>query len=429
MSEKPSDSAVLPFWSTRQLIGGTLTVVAVAAAFWFVIRFYQFIFILVVAIIFGVALKPIVNNLQQRGIPRPIAALLLYMTIFGPLVAIIWFSAPLLATQLAQSTQSLSASYIAVHQELLESPSLLVRRVAGELPAQFSLATESDPPQSDATTPEMRPVWDMISPIFRSLLGILVTFVLTFYWTLESERLQKTFLLFIPLAHRETFRELGSAIENKLGRYLVGQAILCLIIGGISFVVYLSLGLPNALLLAIFAGLMEAVPNIGPVLGAIPAVVMGLSVSPGVAIGVLVATGIIQLLENYLLVPRIMSKTVEMRPLVILLALLAFGSFFGVAGAIVAIPLAVVIQLVLERTLWQNEGSQGSPRGRDHISVLRYETKDLVNDIRQQLRHKEEMTTALHEQLEDSIEAIALDLDSVLAQHAQYTGENVTNQP
>jgi predicted PurR-regulated permease PerM len=419
MSENPIDSATLPLWSTRQLIGGTLTVVAVAAAFWFVIRFYQFIFILVVAIIFGVALKPIVNNLQQRGIPRPLATLLLFMVILGPLVGIIWFSAPLLTSQLAQSAQSLGERYVVVHQELLESPSLLVRRIAVELPAQFSLAVESDPPQTDTPAPEVRPVWDMISPIFRSLLGILVTFVLTFYWILESERLQKTFLLFIPLSYRETFRELGQAIENKLGWYLVGQALLCLIIGGISFIVYLSLGVPNVLLLAIFAGLMEAIPNIGPVLGAIPAVVMALSISPGAAIGVLVATGIIQLLENYLLIPRIMGKTVEMRPLVILLALLAFGSFFGVAGAIVAIPLAVVIQLVLERTLWQHKGSQDSPRGRDHISVLRYETKDLVNDIRQQLRDKEEMTTALNEQIEDSIESIAMDLDSVLAQYAE----------
>ena len=178
------------------------------------------------------------------------------------------------------------------------------------------------------------------------------------------------------------------------------------------------LGLPNAILLALFAGLMEAIPNIGPVIGAIPAMIVAWSVSPGVVIAILVATGIIQLLENYLLIPRIMSRSIAMRPLVILLALLAFGSFFGVAGAIVAIPLAAVIQLGLDRFLVQPALTEPDyPRGRDRISVLRYEAQGLVTGIRQQIRKKENVANAANDQIEDSIEAIALDLDSVLAQY------------
>ena len=107
-----------------------------------------------------------------------------------------------------------------------------------------------------------------------------------------------------------------------------------------------------------------------------------------------------------------------MRPLVILLALLAFGSFFGVAGAIIAIPLAAVIQLALDRFLLQPSLTEmNSPSGRDHISVLRYEAQMLVTDIRQQIRKKENVANAVNDHIEDSIEAIVMDLDSMLAQY------------
>ena len=408
----------LPYWTPRQLVGGTLTIFAVAAAFWFVLRFYHLIFMLIVAIIFGVALKPAVNALQQRGLPRAAAVLLLYAILIVPLIALTWFSAPLLATQITGITSALTESYSEVHNQLLGSSSLLARRVAAELPGQISVTAAAPPADGEEATITLATTWGMLQPILGSLLSIIITFALTFYWILESERLQKTFLLLIAPQHREALRELGTAIEGKLGQYLVGQAILCLLIGVISFVVYLVLGLPNALLLAIFAGIMEAVPNIGPLIGAVPAMIVAISVSPGAVVAVLIATGIIQLLENYFLIPRIMSRTIAMRPLVILLALMAFGSFFGVAGAIVAIPLAAVIQLALDRFLVQPALSEAEvPLGRDRISLLRYEAKGLATGIRQQIRKKENVATAANDQIEDSLEAIALDLDSVLAQY------------
>lgn len=421
MPEKPvasPSSHLLPYWTSRQLVEGTLTVLAVAAAFWFILRFYQLIFILIMAMIFGVAAKPAINWLQQHRLSRPVAVLVLYAVLFIPLLGLTWFSAPLLITQITGLTTTITEAYTELHNQLLGSSSILARRLAAELPAQIGIAAAPATNGEEAVV-NVAAIWTMLQPLFRSLISIFVTFALTFYWILESERLQKTFLLFISLPHREPLRELGVAIENKLGQYLIGQAVLCLLVGGISFIVYLLLGLPNAFLLAIFAGMMEAIPNIGPLLGAIPAIIVAISLSPGVAIGVLVATGIIQLLENYLLVPRVMSRSIAMRPLVTLLALLAFGSFFGVAGAIVAIPLAAVIQLALDRFVIQPTITESdSPLGRDRISVLRYEAKRLVSDIRQQIRKKENISNATNDQIEDSIEGIILDLDNVLSQYS-----------
>lgn len=433
------EMASLPHWSSWQVVAGTIVVVVIAAAFWFFIRFYELFFILTVAIILGILIKPAVRWLQERGVPRIVAALLVYALIFLPLLILIWFTVPILFEQTAHVTDSLAEIYGRIHQRLLGSTSFLVRRIAATLPADIGLGAAAPAPtngESEAQTQaaSLAMLWTSSTQVLHSLLAILTTLVLTFYWTVESERLQKTFLLLIPASQRQGLQELGQAIEEKLSRYLTGQLILCLVIGGLSFIVYLMLGLPNALLLAFFAGLMEAVPNVGPILGAVPALLIAFSISPTAAVGVLVGSGIIQLLENYLLVPRIMGQAMGVRPLVILLAWLAFSSFFGVAGAIVAIPLAVVLQLVVERAVLKpGVLEERSTRGRDRISVIRYEILDLVDDVRQQIRRKEEVATATSDRIEDSIEAIAIDLDSVLAQYdetvsspaSQTTGLNV----
>jgi hypothetical protein len=133
------------------------------------------------------------------------------------------------------------------------------------------------------------------------------------------------------------------------------------------------------------------------------------------ALWVILATGIIQQLENSLLVPRVMNRTIGVRPLVTLLALLAFGSLFGILGALIALPLAAVIQLLLDRYLLDRESLEQMEPGRDRLSVLRYETNQLVQDVRNQVRHKEGVPSALSDEMEDEVEAIALDLESYLA--------------
>ena len=116
-----------------------------------------------------------------------------------------------------------------------------------------------------------------------------------------------------------------------------------------ALVAYLLIGLPNALVLALVAGVLEAVPLLGPLLGAIPAAVIALSIAPSKLIWVVVATVVIQQLENAVLVPRVMRKAVGVNPFVSLLAMFALSSLFGIAGALMAIPIAAMVQLLLDR--------------------------------------------------------------------------------
>jgi len=246
--------------------------------------------------------------------------------------------------------------------------------------------------------------------------------LLSLHWTLEGPRTVQLLLLLLPKEHRESTHALITSMEVKVGLFIAGQGILCLAIGVAALVVYLIIGLPNALVLALMACVLEAVPMLGPLLGAIPASLVALSIAPAKLIWVIVGTVIIQQLEGSFLVPRVMNKTVGVNPLVSLLAIFAFGSIFGIGGVLMAIPMAASIQILLDRFLFHPVTMEAelSP-GRDHASRLRYEAQNLIKDLRKEARHKKEGSDQLVKQTDqvmDEIEAITTDLDALLANKA-----------
>jgi predicted PurR-regulated permease PerM len=244
--------------------------------------------------------------------------------------------------------------------------------------------------------------------------------LLAYHWTLNGPRTIQSLLQLIPRNQRENLSDLISTMETKIGYYLVGQAVLCLIIGIMSLVAYLLIGLPNVLILAFLAGALEIVPMIGPLLGAIPAAIIALSIEPSKLIWVIAATLVIQQIENSILVPRIMRKAVGVNPFVSLLAIFTFSSIFGIAGALMAIPMAALIQLILDRFVFHPSGMEAeiSP-GRDYASRLRYEAQDLAKDLRNQARNKKLGSVLKVKQVDhvmDEIETITTDLDALLSQ-------------
>jgi len=201
---------------------------------------------------------------------------------------------------------------------------------------------------------------------------------------------------------------------------LARRGVLCLVIGVMALVAYLLIGLPNALVLAFVAGVLEAVPMIGPLLGAIPAALVALSIAPAKLVWVIVATVVIQQVENSLQVPRVMRKAVGVNPFVTLLAFFAFSSLFGIAGALMAIPMAAIIQLLLDRFVFHPATMEPEvSAGREYASRLRYEAQDLVQDLRKQARLKKggsELRVKQIDRVMDEIETITTDLDALLAQ-------------
>lgn len=413
MSELLANS--IPKLSARQVIFGTLVVACVALAFWLLLHFYSVIFILFIAIVISTAIRPLVDRLYSLGLPRPAGIILVYLGILFAIVGFVGLVAPVIIEQVATIGQAIPAAYTRLRDTMLHTPNLLILRLAFEMPPELNMSA-ADPTTGEEAFSAVSQLWQGINVAARTTFGILATLVLAFYWTLDGDRSQRAVLMLLPADKRDQARDLMATIQETVGRYVTGQLTLSLVIGTVSLAAYLLIGLPYALVLAIIAGILEAVPVVGPLLAAIPAILIAIPLGPGKLIAVIVINVLIQQLENTLLVPRIMKKAVGVSPLVTLLSLVAFSSLFGIVGALVAIPLAAVIQLLLERFVIGPAATQpNEPAGRDFLSKLRYETKELVSDVRKQVRIKEDVPDAEIDQVEDSLEAIANDLDSLLA--------------
>ncbi|MCI0395002.1 MAG: AI-2E family transporter [Chloroflexi bacterium] len=420
-----SNGLRLPSLTVRQVILVTLTVALVALAFWLLFRYYQVVFILFVALVISTALKPVVDRLHQWGIPRPLGIILLYGLLLVVIAGFAWLGIPLLTEQIGRIGAALPEAYQELRSQMLSSPNFLIWRLGNELPVDLSGVGVPELPPSEGAAPEtgggeeaaaaFNQGLQWVSLVARTLFAIVAVMTLAFYWTLDSDRTKRTLLLLVPAERREYVRQFVADIEEKVGAFVIGQTVLCLLVGLMALVAYLLIGLPYALVLALVAGILEAMPIIGPGLGAIPAGLVALSVAPTKVIWVVLATVIIQQVENAVLVPRIMQRAVGVRPIVTLLAILGFGSLFGLAGALVAVPIAAIVQLFLDRFLLSPEALEQPPAAsRDELSVLRYETQELVMDLRKIIRHKEQEALGDADKFEDSLEAIAADLDSIL---------------
>jgi len=406
-------------WTFRRVVWATLVLISVILSFWLLYRFNQVVFILFIAIVIGTVIRPAVAWLHQRGLPRTAGVLLVYLLLLILLSGFLLLLFPLIVEQSTTIAAAVPGYYQNLREWMVNYPNQLIMRLSEFLPA---------------TLPSLKPVQQTGQEVMASAgqaLGYvilaakvfftaIVILVLAFYWTLDGPRTIQAFLLLVPQDQRESISELLSAMETKVGFYVAGQGILCLVIGIMALLAYLLIGLPNALVLALMAGVLEAVPMIGPLLGAIPAALVALSIAPDKLVWVIVATVVIQQLENSLLVPRVMSKAVGVNPFVTLLALFAFSSLFGIAGALMAIPMAAIIQLVLDRFVFHPATTESDvSAGRDYASRLRYDAQDLAQDLRKQARLKKEgsdPTVKQIDQVMDEIETITTDLDALLAQ-------------
>lgn len=412
----------LPDLSARTLMVATLVVALVAFGFWLLFRFHQAILTLLAGVIISLALKPAVDRLKARGVSPGVAVGLMYGLLVVIALLFLRFGAPLIADQAATVGAQLGEGYESIRLSMRRAPNLLIQRLADSLPAQPTLP--SAPPTAPAADPEVvASPFEQISGYLglgaNAIFQTVAMFVFAFFWTIESDWIKRSGVSLLPLNQRDPTRELIDEIEQRVGGYVNGQLLLSVIIGTLSLVAYLIIGLPYAPLLALFVGVMEIIPFIGPIIGAVPALIIGFTVSPVTALWTVVASLIIHQLESNVFGPRVMKRTLGMRPLVTLLALTAFGTLFGVLGAIVALPLTSVVQLLLDR-LWFDAPLQTDADGaRDKISLLRYETQELVNDMRKVSRRESEPVENGEEEeapIEDMLEEIALDLDGLLAQ-------------
>lgn len=289
---------------------------------WFVAQVYEVLLLLFVAFVIMSALSPWVARLEMLKIPRVVGILILYLLIFGVFGVTIGSSFPSLVVQTVHLIQELPA----VLDRLVPTLNLDVNVFSQQL------------------APIGENIVRLTVNIFSNVLTIISILVVSFYLLLERNNLERLLKGNFHSKLADELIALMGRIETRLGAWVMGQLFLMILIGVLVYIGLVFLRVDYALPLAIIAGMLEFVPVAGPILSAIPAVIVGLSVSPILALSVVALFFLVQQLENQLIVPLVMRRSVGVSPLVTILTLMVGSKLAGLVGVLLGLPIFVVCE-------------------------------------------------------------------------------------
>lgn len=282
------------------------------------------------------ALNPFVRNLRKLKIPKIIAVAIVYSVVIAFIILLVIPILPFFVSQLESLFREIP-TYINSASEALG-----IQINTSQVNSLISPIANSIGQNALSVT----------TKIFGSIFSVITLFILSFYMLLDRHRLGTAIPDFLPDSYKEKGILTVHLVEEKLGAWLRGQVVLSLVIGLITWVALTILGVPFALPLAIMAGFLEIIPTLGPIISAIPAVIVGLAISPVMAITITAVYIGIQLTENNFLVPKIMQKAVGLNPVIIIIAILIGANLLGVMGALLSIPFvsaAIIIFRALKK--------------------------------------------------------------------------------
>lgn len=300
--------------------------------------------------------RPVINWLNRR-MPRTSAILLLYVVVGALIVGAISVIVPELQKQFFSLVDNLPRIFADLQRMLseLQQHELVQRYELGGL-----FQWEDEVSQIGAVTNSL--VRELVSntagfvgAVFNLVILAFVVPFMLFYLLKEGEKLPKSILRFVkPEKHNEV-RAVMAEMDVTLGHYIKGLLIVCSFVGVLCYVAFISLGLEYALMLAIFAMIMNVIPYVGPWIGTIPAVIVGFLHSPLKAVLVLVLVFVIQQVESYFVQPQVMGKKLAMHPVTVLILVLVAGRFAGIVGMLLAVPSYAVAKVIVTHlySLWK----------------------------------------------------------------------------
>ncbi|MCW5849782.1 MAG: AI-2E family transporter [Anaerolineae bacterium] len=410
--------ASTPSVSIGRLAIWTATILIVAGLLLALYSLRDLLLMFFVAIVVSAAMRPLVLGLQRYGLPRPVAAIIVYLSILAVIIGVLVFTIPPLIGQVASLVEQAPTRYAELLDVLRNSSSRTVQALAANLPNLDNLSEVQGRLGSMMNEASVLSALNAVRGIAEAFVTV---FLVAFYWTLDQSRMERLWLSLAPPSERPRLLTIWREMEHKMGSYLRGTGILAVIMAVITSIGYVALGVPYALVLAVVAGLGEFVPVIGFLVGSLPATLIALTVSPQLALFVLGLNIVAQQFENYVLAPRIMSDAVGVSPVVIIFALLAFSALFGIVGAFLAIPLAAIIQVLLDRLILKTEPVEETVPEAGPLVAARSQLHALRGRLRERLRSREEAldVDSGMDALDQRIEDVVLTVDRAIAQASQ----------
>jgi predicted PurR-regulated permease PerM len=326
--------------TAKRVALGTLIVVAIVAGTLALWKLKLVIALVFLGFILAAAMRPGVDGLRRRRVPRSVGLLLHYLALAGLVTLFLWIVVPRAVDQVQSALGGTTKAQI--HREATES-----KGIRHELLTAVDKRLRELPKAGEL----FHPAVEVTLKAFEIILGILFVLATAAYWIFERDRAVDFVASLLARPKRKRLRDTWNLIDLKLGAFVRGQALLVLLVGTTLSLAFWAVGEPYFILVGAFAGLVEIVPVIGPIAAGALAIGVGFTASWHVALAAGVCVFVVRMLEDYLIVPRVLGEAVGLSPLLVLVSVTAVGILFGGFAVILAVPLVAVLVTVLDVTL------------------------------------------------------------------------------
>jgi predicted PurR-regulated permease PerM len=287
---------------------------------------------LFVALLLMTILEPLVSKLTKIKIPRAFSVLVSYLVFLGIFGGAISLIIPPLVEQTTSFANFLPTyvSNLGINPAVSDQVIKEVLTAVGSIPSQLIKFSVS---------------------LFSNILAVFTVLAFAFYLLMFRGKLDEQLSPLFSLEQKEKITRILTTLESRLGGWARGELILMLLVGVLNFIALSLLRVPFALPLAVLSGILEIVPYLGPILGAVPGMLIGFGISPLTGLGVAASAFLIQQLENYIFVPKVMEKSVGVSPIITILALSIGGRLAGIVGIIISVPIVITLNVLFKEYL------------------------------------------------------------------------------
>jgi putative permease len=308
---------------------------------WLLYSLSTIITILIISALLAYILDPVASYLEAKSLSRSNATIIIFIILFLIIGMVGWVFIPGLFSELFSLQQSLN----------LEDTTSITQAIENFIEKNFSFLNVENLNIDEKVTNTLSVLTDELLSVLGSLISVISYIVIipfvVFFLLKDGRNMKKTFIHFVPNRYFEMTLNVIHKIDQQLGWYLRGQFTEAFVVGVLSVLALWLLNVQYFTIIGVFAGLANLIPYVGPVAGAIPAIIVTI-VNGGEPIGILyivIAFAIVQLIDNVILQPLVLSKSVKLHPLVIVFAVLIGGQFFGILGMVLAVPTAGILKV------------------------------------------------------------------------------------
>lgn len=332
--------------SATSIAKATLVVIAVLLGFLFLFEIRDIIYIFLAALFLSAAFGPFVDKLEEYRLPRWLSIIFIYIITFTAVTVLIIAFIPILTEQVPRLISSILnwvrdniGIETAAMQEYLDSIEDFIINLGKDIKKEDISAG------LDALNNFGQNALTILSVVAGGVFTFVMLLVLTFFMVVEKDSIGDFFYSLLPSKYSSYASNKVKLVQGGIGDWLRGQILLSLVIGAMTYIGLMILGMPYAITLAILAGMTEFIPYLGPIIAAVPAVLIGANEPGYMWAYVIILYIVIQQVENNFAVPVIMEKSVGLSAIVVIFAMLVGEHFFGIPGIIIAVPVAAAVQL------------------------------------------------------------------------------------